>query len=390
VEVEAAAHSGAVQRFAHKVEAGAALELKTGFQLCQAQTAAGGLGLFPSAGGQPLEEPVLCGVGQHLPRGIGQGVQGLVRQMGCGPERLAQLRVQQPRPEIGGGLAGQQGHPPREQGRQGRFVQRGEEVQLHGRALGPALGGQQTGKLHDADAGQAVFGELYLARLGGKGGVPVEVQQGGCGLGPDARKGSVRFCHLQGGQAGVERLQFPTALGGELGAEAVGAELRACIAAQRADDGIGVEGLVTVLGAVEEDGVTVPVLADGIYGAAGPHLYAEAGHLPFQQGQHIGGLIRVRVDPPGLVGAGVKAQRPEPLQRGAPLHRRQQRGQRLRVGGEIALRRDAGVVEVAAAVAGCQQLFAAAGVAVQQGDAGRAARSLCRRQRGCHTRSTAA
>ena len=74
-----------------------------------------------------------------------------------------------------------------------------------------------------ADAGQAVFGELYLARLGGEGGVPVEVQQGGCGLGPDARKESVRFCHLQGGQAGVERLQLPTALGGELGAEAVGA-----------------------------------------------------------------------------------------------------------------------------------------------------------------------
>ena len=81
-----------------------------------------------------------------------------------------------------------------------------------------------------------------------------------------------------------------------------------------------------MLGAVEEDGVTVPVLADGIYGVAGTHLYAEAGHLPFQQGQYIGGLIRVRVDPPGLVGTGVKAQRPEPLQRGAPLYRRQQRG----------------------------------------------------------------
>ena len=62
-------------------------------------------------------------------------------------------------------------------------------------------------------------------------------------------------------------------------------EAAAGVAAQRTDDGIGVEGLVTALGAVEElDGVTVPVLADGIYGAAGPHLYAEAGHLPFPAG----------------------------------------------------------------------------------------------------------
>ena len=173
------------------------------------------------------------------------------------------------------------------------------------------------------------------------------------------------------------------------GAEAVGAKLRPGFAAHGADDGIGPQAFAARF-RLELEVVAAPALAQAPDGAAGAKLDAKRGQMVFQQGQHVCRLIGVGVHPPGLVGAGVKAQRPEPLQRGAPLHRRQQRGQRLGVGGEIALRRDAGVVEVAAAVAGCQQLFAAAGVAVQQGDAGRAARRLCRRQRGRHTCSTAA
>mgnify|MGYP002236235517 CR=1 FL=1 len=74
VQVEAAAAAGAVQRFTHKVKAGAALELEAGGHFGQAQAAAGGLGLLPAAGGQALEQPVLGRVGQHLPGGIRQGV----------------------------------------------------------------------------------------------------------------------------------------------------------------------------------------------------------------------------------------------------------------------------------------------------------------------------
>ena len=59
VQVEAAAAAGAVQRFTHKVKAGAALELEAGGHFGQAQAAAGGLGLLPAAGGQALEQPVL-------------------------------------------------------------------------------------------------------------------------------------------------------------------------------------------------------------------------------------------------------------------------------------------------------------------------------------------
>jgi len=52
--------------------------------------------------------------------------------------------------------------------------------------------------------------------------VAVEVQQGGRGFGPDAGQRSVGLCCLQGGQAGVQRLQLSAALGGESGGEAVG------------------------------------------------------------------------------------------------------------------------------------------------------------------------
>ena len=54
VQVEAAAAAGAVQRFAHEVKAGAALELEIRFQLGEGKAAAGDLRLLPAAGGQAL------------------------------------------------------------------------------------------------------------------------------------------------------------------------------------------------------------------------------------------------------------------------------------------------------------------------------------------------
>ena len=219
----------------------------------------------------------------------------------------------------------------------------------------------------------------------------VQVEQRGAGFDPDAGQRFVGPGRLQGGQAGVERFQLSAALGGKAGAKAIGAELRACIAAHGADDGIGMERLVAALGTVEEDGVAVPVLAQGVDGAASAHLHPQPGHVALQQGEDVRCLIGIRVDPPGFVGAGVKPQRPEPFQRRGGVHGVQQRGQRLWVCGEITRRCDAGVAEVAPAVAGGQQLFAAAGVAVQHGDAhcpggGR----LCCGQRCRHPGRTAA
>ena len=92
--------------------------------------------------------------------------------------------------------------------------------------------------------------------------------------------------------------------------------------------------------------------------------------MMLQQGQHVGGLIGVGVYPAGLIGAGVKAQRAEPAQWVGGVHRAQQRVQRGAVSRRVAFRRDALVVEVAAAVAGGQQLFARAGAALQHRDAG--------------------
>ena len=92
--------------------------------------------------------------------------------------------------------------------------------------------------------------------------------------------------------------------------------------------------------------------------------------MMLQQGQHVGGLIGVGVYPAGLIGAGVKAQRTEPAQWVGGVHCAQQRVQRGAVSRRVAFRRDALVVEVAAAVAGGQQLFARAGAALQHRDAG--------------------
>ena len=57
--------------------------------------------------------------------------------------------------------------------------------------------------------------------------------------------------------------------------------------------------------------------------------------------------------------------------------------------GEVLFRRNGGVVQIAAAVAGSQQLFAHLGVALQHRDAG-SGRGLCSRQRSGQSGGTAA
>ena len=71
VQIEAAAAAGAVQCFAHKIQARAALKLKMRIHFPQREPAAGHLRLLPAAGGQALKAPVLGGVGQLLPLGGG-------------------------------------------------------------------------------------------------------------------------------------------------------------------------------------------------------------------------------------------------------------------------------------------------------------------------------
>jgi len=119
------------------------------------------------------------------------------------------------------------------------------------------------------------------------------------------------------------------------------------------------------LGILAQDGIAAAVLAQGLHGAAGTHLHAQPGKVAFQQGQHVCGLVGVGVHPSGFIGAGVQAQRCEPFQRRGGIHRGQQGPQGGGVSGEILLRCNSGVVQIAAAVAGGQQLFAAPGVAVQ-------------------------
>ena len=385
VQVEAAAAAGAVQRFAHEVKAGAALELEVRVHLPQGKAAAGHLGLLPAAGGEPLKPPVFGGAGQLLP--LARGESGCVRQGGGGPQRPAQLWVQQAQPEVGRALPcrlpGVGGQQPGE----GRFVQRREQVQLHGGGFRPAARGQQAGQLHDADAGKPVVGELHFARLHGQH--MGAVQQGSRRFGADARQRFVRGCALQGGQAGVKRLHPAAALPGEAGAEAVGAELRPGCAAHGADDGVGPQGLGGALGVLELHRVAAPALGQGAHGAAGAQLHPAACQVVLQQGQHIRCLVGVRVHPARFVGAGVQAVGGQPAQRVGGVHGLQQRAQCGGVGREIPLRRDAGVVQVAAAVAGGQQLFARLRAAFQHGHL-RGGRSFGRRQRGGQPGGTAA
>ena len=155
VQVEAAAAAGAVQRLAHKVKAGAALELEIRFQLGEGKAAAGDLRLLPAAGGQALKAPVLGGVGQLLPLPGGENGRSVaVPQPGGRPHSAAQLPVQQAQPEVSGAAPCRLGGVGRKQAGKCGFVHCREEVQLHGRAFHRR--GQVAGQVHDADAGQAV------------------------------------------------------------------------------------------------------------------------------------------------------------------------------------------------------------------------------------------
>ena len=85
VQIEAAAAAGAVQRFAHKIQARTALKLKMRIHFPQREPAAGHLRLLPAAGGQALKAPVLGGVGQLLPLpGAENGGRVAVPQPGAG------------------------------------------------------------------------------------------------------------------------------------------------------------------------------------------------------------------------------------------------------------------------------------------------------------------
>ena len=184
-------------------------------------------------------------------------------------------------------------------------------------------------------------------------------------------------------------LRGPAALGGEPGAEAVGAKLRPGFAAHGADDGIGPQAFAARF-RLELEVVAAPALAQAPDGAAGAKLDAKRGQMVLQQGQHVCRLIGVGVHPPGLVGAGVEAEALEPRQRRGLVHGVQQAAQGLGAAGEIPLGRDVPVVEVAAPVAGGQKLFAYLCVSVQYGDAGAALGGLRCRQRSGQTRCAAA
>ena len=79
----------------------------------------------------------------------------------------------------------------------------------------------------------------------------------------------------------------------------------------------------------------------------------------------------------------------EPAQRVGGIYGIQQRTKCCRVGSEIQLRCNAGVIQIATAIAGGKQLFARLRVALQHNDLCSGG-TLCRRQRGCKTGGTAA
>ena len=169
--------------------------------------------------------------------------------------------------------------------------------------LRAAPGGKQARQLHDADAGKPVVGKLHFAHFFSQ--YPVTVQQAGGGFGADACKALVRFCALQGGQAGVKRAHLPAAVGGKAGAEAVRAELRPGSAAHGADNGICPQAFGAALGVRKLHRVAALALAQGAYRAAGAQLYLVPLQMQLQQRQHVGCLIGIGIHPPGLIGAGI-------------------------------------------------------------------------------------
>ena len=156
-----------------------------------------------------------------------------------------------------------------------------------------------------------------------------------------------------------------------------------------ADDGVGPQGLAARLG-LDLDGIAAPALAQVLDGAAGAHLDAQSRQMVLQQGQYVRRLIGIRVHPPGLVGAWVEAEAFEPCQRRSLVHGAQQAAQGLGAAGEVPLRCDVPVVEIAAPVAGGQKLFAHLRVFVQHGDVCAALCGLCCRQRSGQTGCAAA
>ena len=93
--------------------------------------------------------------------------------------------------------------------------------------------------------------------------------------------------------------------------------------------------------------------------------------MVFQQGQHIRCLIGIGINTPFIVRTGVQAQTPEPAQRVGGMDRVLQRAQRGGIRREIACLRTCFVIQIAAAIAGSQQLFAQARVAFQHRHMGR-------------------
>ena len=160
-------------------------------------------------------------------------------------------------------------------------------------------------------------------------------------------------------------------------------------AAHSADDGIRPQRFGAALGRFKLHGVAAPALAQGAHGAAGAQLHMAAQQVQLQQRQYIRSLIGIGIHPSGFVGAGVQAVSLHPAQRVGGVHRIQQRPQGGGVGGEVPFRRNAGVVQIAAAVAGGEKFFAHLGVAFQHRDTG-SGRGLCSRQRSGQSGGTAA
>ena len=73
----------------------------------------------------------------------GQGVERSFRQPCRRPEGPAQLGVDKAQPEFRRAVPGKAGRAGRKQGGKGRFVQRGEEVQLHGGLFRATARGQK-------------------------------------------------------------------------------------------------------------------------------------------------------------------------------------------------------------------------------------------------------
>ena len=299
-------------------------------------------------------------MGQGLPGGVGRGEQ-FVRQTGLLPKAAAQLGVQKSQPEIRRCIPRQAGHTVCHLPGQLRAAYGGEQVQLHCGMLRPPLGSQQSGQLHDADAGEAVVRKLNFALLPGQ--QAAAVQQAGGGFGPDAGQLFAGVGGLQGGQAGVYGFHPAAALLGKTHPEPIGAELRPGGSAHCADHCIRVQGAGALLG-VQLHSIAAPALGQGAHRAAGEQLHLPAFQLPLQQVYQVGSLVGVRVDPAGLVCPGHKPQAMEPAQRVGCIHSLQQPLQCGGVCGKIPLRADGEVVQIAAAVAGGQQLFSGPGVAL--------------------------